>query len=156
MRRTSFADKNCPIARALEVVGDWWTLLIVREAMFTGTATFEDFRRSLGIASNILTTRLDHLVSHEIMERVVADPASPTRATYRLTDKGLALWPVLAALLQWGNDWTGVGPTARVMHTRCGHAVEPALPSCPHCSERPPVDQIKVQPLIPANAKPGR
>jgi DNA-binding HxlR family transcriptional regulator len=155
MRRTSFAKKNCPIARALEVVGDWWTLLIVKEAMFAGTCSFEDFRRSLGIASNILTTRLDHLVTHEIMERR-SDPATPGRPTYRLTEKGLALWPVLASLLQWGNDWTGAGPTARLLHTSCGHPVEPAQPHCPACSERPAVAQVKIQPLIPSNAKPGR
>lgn len=155
MRRTSFAQKNCPIARSLEMVGDWWTLLIVREAMFTGTSSFEDFRRSLGIASNILTTRLDHLVTNGIMERRAGE-GTPARASYRLTEKGNALLPVLAALLQWGNDWTGAGPTARLLHKPCGHQVEPAQPSCPSCAEAPTVDQMKIQPLIPANAKPGR
>lgn len=156
MRRTSFADKHCPIARSLEVVGDWWTLLIVREALFSGTSSFEDFRRRLGIASNILTTRLEHLTSHEILERQVSAEGPPGRGSYRLTEKGRELWPVLASLLHWGNRWTDPGPTATVIHTSCGHHLKATAPSCPACDEALSADQLRVQPLLPRHATPGR
>ena len=153
VRRTSFADKHCPIARSLEVVGDWWTLLIVREALFKQAATFEDFRKRLGIASNILTTRLEHLVGHGIMERVVGPGTS--RVRYQLTDKGRALWPVLAALVEWGNEWVGEGPMARVVHS-CGQRLPGPKAECPACGGAISAEELRVQPLIPQNARPGR
>jgi DNA-binding HxlR family transcriptional regulator len=97
MKRTSFDDMNCSLARTLEVVGEWWTLLIVREALW-GTTRFDDFQRRLGIARNILTTRLRGLETHGLMIR---EPAGG----YALTDKGRALFPAIAALMQWGDDW---------------------------------------------------
>lgn len=154
MRRTSFADKHCPIARSLEVVGDWWTLLIVREALFKGAVTFEDFRKRLGISSNILTTRLEHLVTHEIMERVSS--AESARVRYQLTAKGRDLWPVLSALVNWGNIWMGEGPMARVVHTPCGHRIEDQNTQCASCGGALSADSLRVQPLIPRGASPGR
>lgn len=153
MRRTSFADKHCPIARSLEVVGDWWTLLIVREALFKGATTFEDFRKRLGIASNILSNRLDHLVHHGIMERVSAGESS--RVRYQLTDKGRGLWPVLSALVEWGNEWIGDGPMARVVHTTCGNRL-PGHTHCASCGGPLAPEDLRVQPLIPRGASPGR
>jgi DNA-binding HxlR family transcriptional regulator len=94
---------NCGIAQALEILGDWWTLLIVRDAFF-GVRRFSDFQSSLGISKNILTDRLAHLVSHEILEKrdVGRDGA---RFEYRLTERGEALLPVLTALRDWSDDW---------------------------------------------------
>ncbi len=101
MGRTRFTDLNCGIAQALEALGDWWTLLIVRDAFF-GARRFGDFERSLGIAKNILSARLQHLVEHEIFERA---EQGGRRVEYRLTPKGEALLPVLTALREWSDEW---------------------------------------------------
>ncbi|MBL0923984.1 MAG: helix-turn-helix transcriptional regulator [Sphingomonadaceae bacterium] len=103
MSRKRFDEMNCSIARSLEQVGDWWTLLIVREAFF-GTTAFSEFQEALGIAKNILTQRLDHLVANGIFERRQVRPGVE-RHEYFLTDKGRDLMPVLVALVQWGDRW---------------------------------------------------
>jgi DNA-binding HxlR family transcriptional regulator len=103
MGRKRFAQMNCGIGRALEALGDWWTLLIVRDAFF-GVRRFGDFERDLGIAKNILSARLQHLVEHEILERVDVGQEGH-RYEYRLTEKGEALLPVLTALREWSDDW---------------------------------------------------
>src|ERR1022692_4031294 len=96
MRRTSFEEMNCSVAQTLEVVGDWWTMLIVRDC-FLGITRFEAFSERLGIARNILTDRLQHLVEHGVLTRV-AYQDRPARYDYRLTDKGRDLWLVLHGL----------------------------------------------------------
>jgi DNA-binding HxlR family transcriptional regulator len=104
MRRTSFDSMRCPIARSLDVVGDPWTLLVVREAFF-GARRFEDFRQALGIPRATLTARLGTLVDHGVLERQV-DADAPGRPRYSLTPKGRDLGPVMVALLQWGDRWS--------------------------------------------------
>jgi DNA-binding HxlR family transcriptional regulator len=94
---------NCSIAQSLEIIGEWWTLLILRDS-FLGVRRFEDFVERLGISRNILTTRLDTLVSHGVLERRTYD-VGRERHDYVLTDKGLALWPVLTTLREWGDEW---------------------------------------------------
>jgi DNA-binding HxlR family transcriptional regulator len=102
MKRTNLQDAICPIARTLDAVGDWWTLLIVRDA-FAGLARFVDFQKSLGLAKNILSARLRTLVANGILEkRPSADGGA--RDEYRLTEKGRRLRVVLIALRQWGED----------------------------------------------------
>jgi DNA-binding HxlR family transcriptional regulator len=101
--RTRFTDMNCGIAQALEAIGDWWTLLIVRDAFF-GVRRFGDFERSLGVARNILSNRLRRLVAHGIFERVDVG-SEGHRFEYRLTEKGEALLPVLTALREWSDEW---------------------------------------------------
>jgi DNA-binding HxlR family transcriptional regulator len=96
MGRKRFTDMNCGIAQALEALGDWWTLLIVRDAFF-GARRFSDFEKSLGIAKNILSDRLAHLVEHEIFAKEDAE--------YRLTAKGEALLPLLTAMRDWSDEW---------------------------------------------------
>src|SRR5437762_659377 len=103
MSRTRFGDLNCGVGQALDAVGDWWSLLIVRDAFF-GARRFGDFATSLGIARNILTTRLEHLVEHGIFEKIDVG-AEGARYEYRLTEKGEALLPVLTALREWADDW---------------------------------------------------
>ncbi len=103
MSRTRFDDRNCSVAQALEVLGDWWTLLIVRNALF-GMRRFADFEADLGIAKNVLSRRLAHLVEHEILERVEVGQHG-SRHEYRLTPRGEALFPVLTALREWGDEW---------------------------------------------------
>jgi len=103
MSRTRFADMNCGIARALEALGDWWTLLIVRDAFF-GARRFGDFEANLGIAKNVLTNRLERLVAHGIFAKVDVGESGP-RFEYRLTEKGEALLPLLTALRDWSDEW---------------------------------------------------
>lgn len=103
MRRKTFARMNCSIARALDLVGEWWTMLILREA-FLGTRRFHDFQQNLGIARNILSARLKKLVARGILQRSTG-PAGGRRLEYRLTAKGRDFFPVLMALMQWGDRW---------------------------------------------------
>jgi len=103
MKKTSFAGMNCPVAQALDQIGEWWSLLILRNA-FNGVRTFDQFQKTLGIASNILAGRLQVLVNAGILERA-RDPHDGRRFEYRLTDKGRALHPVLVGLYQWGEEW---------------------------------------------------
>jgi DNA-binding HxlR family transcriptional regulator len=101
MRRTSFEAAECPIARSLDVIGDWWSLLIVRDA-FGGKRKFGDFQKSLGIAKNILAARLRSLVSHGILTLEPSTDGSPYQE-YGLTPRGRDLFFVLVALRQWGD-----------------------------------------------------
>lgn len=103
MARKRFDDMNCGAAQALEQIGDWWTLLIVREA-FYGTRTFSEFQRRLGIAKNILTDRLNQLVLRDILRKQPVGSGTKN-FEYLLTDKGSDLLTVLVALMQWGDKW---------------------------------------------------
>src|SRR5436309_707616 len=102
MKRKSLCSSNCPIARALDVIGDWWSLLIVRDAFF-GKRRFGEFQTSLGLAKNILCARLRKLVAHEILAVVPASDGSAYQE-YALTEKGRSLYLVLVALRQWGES----------------------------------------------------
>lgn len=114
-----YANQLCPIARTLEIVGDRWTLLVIREA-FLGTRRFNDFHDRLGAARTVLTDRLGRLVADGILERVPYQER-PERFEYQLTDKGLDLWPVLVALLQWGDRHAMGGQrTLALRHRGCG------------------------------------
>ncbi len=103
MGRKRFHELNCSVAQALEALGDWWTLLIIRNAFF-GMRRFADFQADLGIARNILSSRLQHLVDHEILEKVDVGQHGE-RYEYRLTEKGEALLPVLTTLREWSDEW---------------------------------------------------
>nr|WP_245210041.1 helix-turn-helix domain-containing protein [Serratia sp. PL17] len=96
-------DAQCPVARTLDVIGDWWSLLIVRDA-FDGVRRFSEFQKGLGMAKNILSTRLRTLVAHGILEIAPASDGSAYQE-YLLTDKGQALFPVIVGLRQWGEDY---------------------------------------------------
>jgi DNA-binding HxlR family transcriptional regulator len=117
MGRKRFHQMNCGIAQALEVLGDWWTLLIVRNAFF-GMRRFADFEADLGIAKNVLSSRLEHLVGHGILERVDVGRHG-SRFEYRLTAKGEALLPLLTALREWSDAWVfGTGNEPIVVRDR--------------------------------------
>lgn len=103
MKRKSMEDAQCPVARTLDVIGDWWSLLIVRDA-FDGVRRFSEFQKGLGMAKNILSTRLRTLVAHGILEIAPASDGSAYQE-YLLTDKGQALFPVIVGLRQWGEDY---------------------------------------------------
>lgn len=103
MRRTRFDDWPCPIARTTDLVGDWWTPLVMREA-FLGRRRFDEFIDTLGIPRAVLADRLDRLVREGLL-RKVAYEERPPRFEYRLTAKGIAFYDVLAAMWRWGSDW---------------------------------------------------
>lgn len=103
MRRTRFDRWPCPIARTTDLVGDWWTPLVMREA-FLGRRRFEDFQRSLGVPRAVLAKRLERLVEESMLIKVAYEE-HPPRYEYRLTEKGRAFWDVLAAMWRWGADW---------------------------------------------------
>src|SRR6266542_1187076 len=107
MRLTSLASMNCSIAQTLDVVGEWWTPLILRDAL-GGTRRFDDFQASLGLARSVLTARLRKLTDQGILERYRYSE-HPPRYEYRLTGKGRDLFGVLVALMQWGDTWAA-GP----------------------------------------------
>lgn len=122
---------NCSLAQCLEAVGEWWTLLIVRDALF-GVTRFDEFRSRLGIARNVLNQRLDHLVEQGIL---VKEPyqQNPVRYDYLLTAKGRSLWTVVTAMRQWGDRWAAPdGPPLETVHTECGHTatIEPMCSAC--------------------------
>jgi DNA-binding HxlR family transcriptional regulator len=107
MYRKNLTAIDCSTARALDQVGEWWSLMIVRECTL-GTTRFDEFQRRLGIARNILTNRLAHLAEQGIISKVPVGE-SERFFLYQLTPKGEALYPVLVALMQWGDRWTGTG-----------------------------------------------
>ena len=103
MSRKRFKDMNCSIAQALEVLGDWWTLLIIREC-FLGTRRFSDFEKHLGIAKNILSNRLQHLVENNILEKIEVQQRG-SRYEYQLTAQGKDLYTTISAIRQWSDKW---------------------------------------------------
>jgi DNA-binding HxlR family transcriptional regulator len=135
MRGVSLASLNCPVARTLDIVGERWTLLVLRDA-FNGVRRYEDFAARLPIARNVLAGRLRTLVAHGILERERYQD-HPPRYSYRLTPRGMELYPVIVALMQWGNRHRMAEATAtlEVRHKGCGHQVEAAV-VCSGCDER--------------------
>lgn len=134
MKLKSFSEMNCTIAQALEVVGERWSLLVIRDA-FLGTRRFEDFRERLGIARNILTDRLDRLVDQGILERRRYQE-KPERFEYRLTEKGFGLYEVVLALKKWGDRWEAKedGLPLLLRHKSCGNIFDMEA-TCPHCGD---------------------
>src|SRR4030088_1267126 len=120
MRHKSFKANLCPVARSLDTIGEWWSLLIVRDAL-TGTRRFSDFQKSLGLAKNVLSARLKKLVARGIMERVPASDGSAYQE-YALTQKGRELFPVIVALRQWGETFSGSGQTHPKTRAKTGSA----------------------------------
>ena len=144
VRRKSFEGMNCSIARALEVVGEWWTLLILRDS-FLGVRRFDDFHDRLGISRNILTDRLEHLIAHGVLERVPYQD-HPVRYDYRLTDKGRDLWLVLTALRQWGDRWElDERPPVVVDHVGHDHVAH-TVATCAECGEPLDVRSLRARP----------
>lgn len=126
MQRKSFGAMPCPIARSLERVGEWWSILILRDA-FSGLTRFEEFRESLGIAPNMLTRRLAALVEAGLLERRRYSERPP-RDEYRLTDPGRDFRPVLVAMLAFGNrHFAPEGASVQIVDARTGAVADPVL-----------------------------
>jgi len=134
MRWRDIGEQPCSIARTLSVIGDRWTLLVLREA-FLRTRRFEDFQAHLGATRHVLADRLQKLVDNGIFERVPYQDRPP-RCEYKLTEKGRDLYPVIVSLLGWGDRWMtdADGPPVELVHRQCGHQMVP-VPACPHCGE---------------------
>jgi DNA-binding HxlR family transcriptional regulator len=118
--KTDLSELNCSLARTLEVVGDWWTLLIVRDA-FLGVRRFGAFQQSLGIAKNILAARLERLAENGILER----RGPEKRPLYQLTERGHALLPAMVALMQWGDRWVSANKPPVIVTDEKGRPVAP-------------------------------
>jgi DNA-binding HxlR family transcriptional regulator len=140
-----YPDQVCSIARSLEVIGERWTLLILRDAVL-GLTRFEEFQESLGIASNVLTNRLKLLCDEEVLERV-ADPQRPGRPKYVLTEKGRELAPALFVLMKWGDRHypTPNGPPRLTLHAGCGGSFGSDL-RCDRCGRQAKGGEIEFPP----------
>ena len=147
MKRSTVAHLNCSIARTLEIVGEWWTLLVVRDVAL-GFYRFDDIQRDLGISRNILSDRLATLVEHDILERRQYQD-SPPRFEYHLTAAGRELYPVVLALLRWGDEHlAGPGGPPLILEHDCGNRLIPEV-SCQACGEV--VDPAAVTRRLPAS-----
>ncbi len=151
MKRTSFARWPCSIARTVDLLGDWWTPLVLREC-FYGLTRFEDIQGSLGIGRNVLTGRLKRLALEGLLERKLYQ-RRPDRFEYHLTPKGRDFFPVLLAMLRWGDRWLDGerGIPIRLRHVTCGHATHAEV-VCSECGERlePEAIQAELGPGFPA------
>lgn len=155
MRWRDIGDERCSIARTLSVIGDRWTMLVLRET-FLRTRRFEDFQTHIGATRHVLADRLQKLVEHGILERVQYQDRPP-RFEYKLTEKGRDLYPVITSLLGWGDRWMADedGPPIELVHRSCGHRMVP-VPSCPHCGEHVTARDVTAQPGAAAAARGGR
>lgn len=144
MQRTDVSDWPCTIARSANLLGDGWTLLLIRDACL-GIRRFEDFQRSLGIGRNILASRLALLVDEGVLDRVEYQERPP-RSEYRLTTKGRDVYPILAAMAAWGDRWLvgGDGPPMQLHHTACDHDMHAEV-VCNECGEPIDVRQIRAR-----------
>lgn len=152
MRRKSYADMNCSVARTLEIVGDPWTLLIVRDALW-GYRRFNEFQERLGIPRNTLTDRLASLVQAGVLDKEVYQ-SNPDRFEYLLTAKGNALRPIIITLMQWGDEWSSIAePPVRLIDRETGTTLDPVL--IDRSSGRP-LDDINMRAVGDPTENPAR
>jgi DNA-binding HxlR family transcriptional regulator len=146
MTPTDFSAMDCSVARTLDVIGDKWSLLILRDA-FYGLRRFEDFRDDLGVARNVLTDRLQKLVARGVLERRLYEER-PQRYEYRLTEKGRGLLPMLLAMIAWGDRWENDAdvPPVTLRHTGCGCETSPVV-TCAECGEELTLRNVRVDPV---------
>ena len=135
MLGSDYKNQTCSVAAALEVVGERWSLLIVRDVLL-GLRRFDQLQADLGVARNVLQSRLERLVEAGVLEKHRYQDR-PERFEYRLTEKGLDLWPVIVSLLQWGDKYAAPGgPPVLLTHKGCGGAVDEHR-ICARCGTRP-------------------
>jgi len=154
VQRTPFAEMACSIARSLDVAGEWWTPLVVRD-VFLGITRFDALQRNLGLSRKVLSQRLETLVAHGVLERV-AYQERPPRHDYLLTDKGRELAVVLMALMAWGDRWTGPGdgPPMLLRHAGCGELTTAEV-RCARCGEPLAAEDVVVEGGPGGRAGPG-
>jgi DNA-binding HxlR family transcriptional regulator len=132
MRHDDLGDVYCSVARTWSVIGERWTMLILREC-FRGERRYEHYRTKLGLASNVLNDRLRLLTDEGVLERVPYQEG-PLRHEYRLTSKGQDLYPVLVSIMSWGDKYKTDVPPVRLLHRTCGHPTTPRV-TCSHCAQ---------------------
>jgi len=134
MKRTSFRSWPCSLARSVDLLGDWWTPLVLREAFF-GSRRFDEFQQALGIGRNVLAARLRRLVAEGLLERRLYQER-PRRYEYVLSESGRDFLGVLAALMRWGDRWLdrGKGAPVQLVHSRCGARTHAEV-VCAECGE---------------------
>jgi DNA-binding HxlR family transcriptional regulator len=139
-----YDGQTCSIARTLEVVGERWSLLVIRE-VFHGRRRFSEMQRTLGVARNVLSNRLDRLVDEDILERR-AYSERPPRYEYFLSEKGLDLWPTMMAMMAWGDKYFPQpdGPPAKVVHKDCGGQVNDRR-ICERCGKELEVREARAE-----------
>lgn len=144
MKWQNVGDMPCSVARTLSIVGDRWTLLLLRTA-FLGTRRFDDFQSMLGMTRHVLAERLKRLVACDILQKVAYHDRQE-RFEYRLTEKGRELYPVIMSLTSWGDKWMdeGRGPPLLYQHKACGKQMTPVM-VCPDCGE--PVTARDIVPI---------
>ncbi len=142
MERTSFAEMRCSLARGLDLIGDWWSPLIIRD-LFLDVARFDELVEDLGISRNLLARRLKSLAQKGVIERI-AYQRRPTRYEYRLTAAGRDLVPAILALTAWGDRWAAPeeGSPILFVHKNCGHEFSPRV-TCSACGEVIHADAVK-------------
>ena len=142
MRRTRFDREPCPIARTTDLVGDWWTPMVLREAFF-GRRRFEEFQQALGVSRAVLAQRLTRLVDEGLLARERYQE-NPPRYEYPLTDKGRAFFDVLAAMWRWGSDWLWEEgtPPVELVDAESGKVVRPIV-----------IDQLTGEPIDPGRLR---
>jgi DNA-binding HxlR family transcriptional regulator len=151
----TYDQENCSAARALEIVGERWSLLIIRNALFAGSTRFSEFQRKLGIAPNILSRRLERFVAAGLMETRPVPDDHETRE-YLLTAKGLDLQPVITALTAWGDRWAAPqGPPVVFEHVGCGGRVRQHQ-RCEDCGAAPAPAQVAARPGPGARTVPNQ
>jgi DNA-binding HxlR family transcriptional regulator len=145
VKRTRFSSWPCSVARTVDLLGDWWTPLVLREA-FYGVRRFDDFQRRLAIGRNILTERLKRLVDEGLLERVPYQDR-PVRHEYVLTPKGRDFFPVLIAMMRWGDRWLwpDEGAPIQLRHTQCDHDMHAEV-VCSHCREPVELRDVRAGP----------
>ncbi|MGW0585797.1 winged helix-turn-helix transcriptional regulator [Streptomyces sp. NPDC002920] len=156
MKWLEMSTENCPVQRTLDVVGEKWTLLILRDA-FNGVRRFDDLRRHVGLSDAVLADRLRKLVAAGILKTVpYQERGSRTRHEYRLTRRGRDLWPVLVALRQWGETYVAdpEGPVLDISHDACGSPVRVVVECSGEHTELTPAE-VTVRPGPAARRRPG-
>jgi DNA-binding HxlR family transcriptional regulator len=140
----TYEGQNCSIARTLELVGERWTMLVIRE-VFLGRRRFDELAERLGIARNVLTDRLRRLVDEGVLEKVPYQER-PQRFEYRLTEKGVDLWPVMVALLQYGDrHYAPDGPPMLLTHRGCGGELDDRR-ICTRCGDKLRAQDVQAAP----------
>lgn len=145
VKRSNVSHMNCSVARSLDIVGEWWTLLIVRNIML-GQHRFEAIQADLGIARNILSDRLSTLVAHGVVAKVKYHD-HPERYEYHLTDKGADLFAVIAALMAWGDKWSSPDGPPLVMRHTCEGSGQPQM-ACSACGETMDLAHMRPEPNV--------
>lgn len=144
MRWNDIKHEPCSVARTLSIIGDRWTLLIIRNA-FLGITRFDDFQKQLDVTRHLLADRLDLLVEHQVLRKVPYQ-TKPERFEYKLTEKGVELFPIIMTLVAWGDKWEsdGAGPPIKYYDKTSGKEIQPAL-----------VDKQTGQPINPRHTRPA-